>query len=91
MGLDQPINLSLVQFGFCTGHNRSDVLIVGLKFRINIPSKTLLLGGMRLALTGMVDSEARYRTYYWLASQMCDGNRLKGPLLRLSEDSRRMH
>jgi hypothetical protein len=26
-----------VQFGFCTGYNSSDVLIVGLAFRISIP------------------------------------------------------
>jgi hypothetical protein len=31
--------LALVQFGFCTGHNSSGVLIVGSTFRINIPLK----------------------------------------------------
>jgi hypothetical protein len=28
-----------VQFGFCTGYKSSDVLIVGLVFRISIPFK----------------------------------------------------
>jgi hypothetical protein len=59
----------LVQFGFCTGHNNIDVLIVGSTFRINIPSKNLMLGWMKLALTETVDLEARVPCYS-LAPQM---------------------
>jgi hypothetical protein len=81
-----PSNLTLVQFGFCTGHNISDIFKVGSTFTINIPSKNPVLVWMRLTLTGTVDSEARVPCHS-LAPQMCDRNRLKGPMLRLSEGS----
>jgi hypothetical protein len=55
----------------------------------NKQTKTLMLGWIRLALRGTVDSEARVPCHS-LALQTCDGNSLKGPVLKLSEGSRRM-
>jgi hypothetical protein len=46
--------LTLIEFGFCTDNNSSDVLIVG-----STPhQRSLMLGWVRLALRGMVDSKS---------------------------------
>jgi hypothetical protein len=48
-----------------------------------------MLRWMRLALMGTVDSEARIPCHL-LTPQMCDINKMRGPVLRLSEGSRRI-
>jgi hypothetical protein len=68
-----------VRFGFYTGYNSSDVLIVGLAFRISIPFRNPHAG---VEETGPLENSRKSGTLQLVHAEMSAGSLFKQPRSR---------